>query len=414
MSKPSPIANTVAHRTPLRQTRAIVDFDTLANNLTLLAKHADAAGVMPLLKADAYGHGIVPVARQFQQLGAAMLGVANAQELEVLRKAGIDTPILVLEELFDGELESAIRNNGHLSVGDLRYAERLSQVAVRVGLDVGVHLNVDLDIGRMGLLDESVEPVAEQLAKLPGIRVYGLYGHFPNADEADLAPTRSQLQRFEQIVARIAELLPDLRYRHVANSGAVLQLGRHAAFDLVRPGIALYGIAPSPEVQVPQGVRPALSLVSRIVRINRYRRKGTVGYGMTYTAHPGAAIAVIPIGYGDGYPRALSNCGSVLIGGREAPIVGRVSMDMITVDITDHPASPQVGDSVVLIGTQADAAGAERSIEAADIAVLCDTIPYEITCNLAARIPRVYRSGGQDVAWSVAGEGLTASEGIDR
>lgn len=340
-----------------------------------------------------------------------MFGVANAQELEVLRTAGIDTPILVLEALFDAELESAIHNGGHLSVGDLAYGRRLSQAAVRAGLDVSVHLNVDLDIGRMGLLDEAVEPVAHQLSDLPGIRVCGLYGHFPSADEADLAPTRRQLQRFEQIVARLATVLPELRYRHVANSGAVLQLGGHAAFDLIRPGIALYGIAPSPEAHVPRGVRPALSLVSRIVRINRYQRKGSVGYGMTYRVGSGSSIAVIPIGYGDGYPRALSNRGSVLIGGRPAPIVGRVSMDMITVDITEHPGSPQVGDPVVLIGTQVDAAGGEHSIGAADIAALCDTIPYEITCNLAVRIPRVYRSGGQDVAWSVAGDRIPDTGG---
>ena len=379
--------------TPLRQTQVIVDFDVLDRNLALLTERIAQARVMPLVKADAYGHGIVPVARRFQQLGVAMLGVANAQELETLRTAGVSTPILVLQELFDAELESAIGNRGHLSVGSVAYAERLSRAAVRTGSEVDVHLNIDLGIGRMGLLDAAVERVAERLSKLRGIRVRGLYGHFPNADEADPAPTRSQLEHFVQVVARLAALLPRVRYRHVANSGAVLRLGAEAAFDLVRPGIALYGVAPSPDTGLSTGVRPVLSLVSRIVRINRYRRKGSVGYGMTYTAKAGAAIAVIPIGYGDGYPRALSNRGHVLIGGCTAPIVGRVSMDMITVEITRLPASPRVGDSVVLIGTQRDAAGVERSIGAAQIAALCDTIPYEITCNLAARIPRVYRSG---------------------
>lgn len=381
------------HPTPLRQTQVIVDFDVLDRNLALLTERIAHARVMPLVKADAYGHGIVPVARRFQQLGVAMLGVANAQELETLRTAGVSTPILVLQELFDAELESAIGNRGHLSVGSVAYAERLSRAAVGTGSEVDVHLNIDLGIGRMGLLDAAVERVAERLSKLRGIRVRGLYGHFPNADEADPAPTRSQLEHFVQVVARLAALLPRVRYRHVANSGAVLRLGAEAAFDLVRPGIALYGVAPGPDTGLPTGVRPVLSLVSRIVRINRYRRKGSVGYGMTYTAKAGAAIAVIPIGYGDGYPRALSNRGHVLIGGCTAPIVGRVSMDMITVEITRHPASPRVGDPVVLIGTQRDAAGVERSIGAARIAALCDTIPYEITCNLAARIPRVYRSG---------------------
>lgn len=392
--------------TPERRTRAYVDLDALAANIVALAAKAGGAGVILPVKADAYGHGMVPVARRAVAEGVSLLAVANAQELAGLREAGIDHPTVVLEDLFDNELPTAVSDpEARFNVSSLEYAGLLSDAAVAAGARARAHVNLDTGMGRMGLLtDEPVEAV-RRIAALPGIEVEGVFSHFPDADEEDLALARSQLARFTAIVADIERAGIELTYRHLANSAAIMVFADEAAFDLVRPGVSAYGMYPSTTVAQRMGqavsLRPCMTVVSAIAKVTTYDRDWTVGYGRSYRVGPGSRIAVVPVGYGDGYRRALSNRGIAVVHGTRVPVCGRVSMDMITLDVTALPEQPEVGDEVVLLGHQrwagneaaAGDTGVEReaAIFAEEMADTVETISYEITCGFTPRIPRIYR-----------------------
>jgi alanine racemase len=239
----------------------------------------------------------------------------------------------------------------------------------------------------------------------------GLYSHFPGADERDVSFARKQLRVMEDVTAALAKAGVAVRYRHIANSGALIQFPREVTWDLVRPGVAMYGMYPSDEVDTTIGLRPVMQLESRLVKITRYEREWTIGYGRTWKVGPGAVIAIVPIGYGDGFPRILSSRGTALVHGMRVPIAGRVSMDMIALDLTDLPEPAEIGDEVVLLGKQEwtpdDTPTAVRSdrITALELAALCNTITYEITCGITIRVPRVYVRGGSVVAIQSMREG---------
>ena len=396
---------------PQRRTHARVDLEALSSNLEVLAERAGGAGVILPVKADAYGHGIIPVARHAVAEGVAMLAVANAQELALLRLAGVTHPTLVLEDLFADEIPAVvIDSETRFNVSSLEYARILSDAAQAAGVEAVVHVNVDTGMGRMGLLSDDPVGAVRRIAALPGLRVEGIFTHFPDADESDLGFAEGQLARFHDIVSQLEDSGIGLRYRHIANSAAIAVFGEHAGFDLVRPGVSAYGMFPSPVVAEKMKnvlpLRPCMSLVSAIAKLSTYDRNWTVGYGRTYTVSPGSKIAVVPIGYGDGYRRALSNQGEALVHGMRVPVCGRVSMDMITLDLTGLPEEPNVGDEVVLLGQQlwpahesgaANAApegGAQparhATVTAEEMATKVGTISYEITCGLTPRVPRVY------------------------
>ena len=388
---------------PGRKTRAEIDLDAVAHNIALLRDAAGGAGVIFPVKADGYGHGMIEVARRAVTEGVTLLAVANAQELFRLRELDIDHPTLILEDLFDEELQAAVQDAGaRFNVSSPEYAQKLSAAAARRGESrevatlgpIKVHVNIDTGMGRMGLLSPDPVAAVREISTLPGIEIEGIFSHFPAADEADTSFAGEQLRSFRDLLRRLEAEGVRPRFSHIANSAGIITFGKESAFDLIRPGVSAYGMFPSRQVAEKMvdrlELRPVLTLLSAVVKVTRYDRPWTVGYGRSYTVGPGSRIAVIPVGYGDGYRRALSNNGAVVLHGRRLPVVGRVSMDMITVDTTDLPEDVAPGDEVVLIGTQ-KWRDRRATVTAEEMAEQVGTISYEISCGFTSRIPRIYR-----------------------
>lgn len=392
-------------RLPFRETRAYIDLDALHHNLERIQNRFPDQGLAPAVKADAYGHGAAAIATTCEEAGVTMMLVANLEEFLNLRDHGVRIPIIILEDLFEPEIEIAVRAGARLNTSSVEYAHTVSGIAVRLEEQAILHINIDTGMGRMGLLSADLTRDLATIAALPAVSLEGIFSHFSCSDGGDVEFSTLQIERYREAleIAAGIGILP--RYRHIANSGAILDFPDDIPFDLVRPGIAMYGMYPSETVSRDLRLQPVLSLVSRLVKVTQYDRRWSIGYGKTHWTKPGSVIGVLPIGYGDGYPRLLSNNSRVLVGGEYAPVVGRVSMDMITVDLTGIVPRPVVGDPVVIIGSQNAPAGSRRSIGAEDLARECSTIPYEITCNLSTRIPRLYLREGQLVASQTFREG---------
>jgi len=372
----------------VRPTRAIVDLDAIAHNIRRIkALVGPEVRLMAVVKADAYGHGLVPVARAALRAGAEWLGVALPEEGTALRGAGIRAPILVLGPTPPAQAEEVVAGGLDQMIHSVPLAEALSRAAGKARRRVAVHLKVDTGMGRVGVPVEEVGTLAGAIGRLPGLRLRGVMTHFAAADAPDTAHAREQLRRFHEALAS-----PELRsvpslLRHTANSAAAFALPE-ARLDMVRIGIALYGCPPSPKAPPPVPLRPALTLETRVAQMRWVPAGTTVSYGCTFVAPTRMRIATLPVGYGDGFPRALSNRGAVLLRGRRAPVVGRVCMDMVMVDVTGIPEVEE-GDAVVLLGVQ----GTE-AIPADSWAALADTISYEVLCGIAPRVPRLYIGEG--------------------
>ncbi|HET7770771.1 MAG TPA: alanine racemase, partial [Chloroflexota bacterium] len=344
---------------------------------------AAPAAVMAVLKADAYGHGALRVARTAVHNGASMLGVAVLSEAQALRDRGVTAPILVLGYTPAWLARDAVRADVSVALLSLDGARALSDAALALSRPKARgHIKVDTGMHRLGIAPEEVVPFAQAVSALPGVEIEGLFTHFAAADEADESYTRLQLSRFERVLAEWeAAGLPRPRLVHAANSAATLRFAE-ARFDMVRTGIALYGLDPSGEVRCPDGFRPALALKTQLAQVREIEPGEPVSYGRTWTARRRTRLGVLPIGYADGFRRAPANWGEVLVRGARVPLVGRVCMDMCTVDVTDVPAA-RVGDEVVLIGEQQG----ER-ITAEEVAARLGTISYEVVSQILARVPR--------------------------
>jgi alanine racemase len=372
-------------RSITRPTRAEISLEAIAANVRLARGLAGpGAEVMAVVKADAYGHGAVPVSRVALSAGAAWLGVAIPEEAVPLRAAGIGAPILVLGPIRPEQAELVVAHDLHQCVSDPRQAEVLDSLARARGRICALHLKVDTGMGRVGLPPSQVESAAKRLSALGAVRLVGLMTHFADADAEDLAFAREQLRRFGNAAAALDTAGIRVSVRHAANSAALLHFPE-ARLDLVRPGIMLYGCHPSgyPQALGP-ALRPALRLCTTISHLTHRARGEGVSYGRTFVAPRDLQVATLPIGYADGWGRLLSNRGQALIRGRRVPIVGRVCMDMTMVDVTDLP-EVQVGDEAVLIGRQ----GTEE-ITADEVARAQGTISYEVLCRIGPRVPRVY------------------------
>lgn len=364
-----------------RPTRIVVDLDHLAFNLHAIRAHVGVP-VMGIVKANAYGHGLVPVALHLQAQGVEQLGVAFVEEGIALRQAGVTVPILVMGGIFGPQVTQFITHDLEFTVSSLDKLRQAEATAQSLGRKAVIHLKVDTGMERIGVHSYSAKPLIEAALASRWCVVKGIYSHLACADDPSSPMTLLQLERFLEACAHIERAGAPMPVRHLANSGGVLHFPQ-THLDMVRPGIVLYGVLPDPASRATFTVKPALSLVSKVVYFKVVKAGNTVSYGATWAPTHDTRVVTVPIGYGDGYPRSLSSRGQVLVRGHRYPIVGRVCMDQFMVDIGHDSAWNE--DEVVLIGTQGD----ER-ISAEAVAQAAGTIPYEILVGLNDRIPREY------------------------
>ncbi len=351
---------------------------------------APGARLCAVIKADGYGHGAVPLARRMEERESVWgYAVATAEEAIELADAGLSKPILILGGVFAEELDALLARDIRLTVFSMESARACSDAAQRLGKTAVVHVKIDTGMGRIGFPcgEETVDRVA-QIAALPSLRIEGIFTHFARADEADKTFSETQIQRFLELTDAIADRGIDIPMRHMANSAAIIDLPQ-SHLDLVRAGIILYGLLPSDEVQTERiDLWPLMRLTSHVMQVKTIAPGESVSYGGTYTASREERIATIPVGYGDGYPRTLSNRGEVLIRGQRSPIVGRVCMDQFMVNVTDIEGVVP-GDEVTLIGRD----GVEE-ITMEELARLSGRFVYEFACDIGKRVPRIYVDDG--------------------
>ena len=371
------------------QTCLNIDLDALCANLDLVREKCGAK-VMAIVKADAYGMGATTVALAAEE-NADFFGVSSIAEAVEIRRAGIRKPILILGRMPVSAYPLAVEHDIRVTMFLYEDALALSQEAQRQGKNAIVHLAVDTGMSRIGFqATEDSADLCVKMAQLPNLTIEGLFSHFACADCADLTSAREQAVLFAQFDEMLKVRGVQVPIRHLNNSAGIMNFG--AKYEMVRSGIVTYGLYPSDEV-APQAlpVKPVMQWVSRVAFVKTLPAGRAIGYGSTYTTTRETVVATLPVGYADGYRRSLSNAFHVLIHGKKAPILGRVCMDQIMVDVTEIP-DVKLDDKVILIG-----ASGQEKITAEDMAAATGTINYEIVCGLSRRIPRAYYRGGKKV-----------------
>lgn len=367
----------------VRPTLVEVDLRRITENFNAIRAKVAPAKVMTILKANAYGHGLVEVARHVVSLGAGYLGVAVLEEGILLREKGITAPVLVLGGILGNQVPLFIQHDLTLTASSIEKLEQIEQAAEQMGRRARVHLKIDTGMERIGVHYYNAPQLIEASLKCRNVEVEGIFSHFANADSADLTHARLQLERFQEVLGYYEmHSLPTPPLRHIANSAAILQLPE-STFDMVRPGILLYGVYPSSEVQRTVPVQPALTWKSHVVYFKVVLPGHAVGYGSTWQTDRPVRMVTVPVGYGDGYFRAMSGKAEVIIRGKRYPVVGRIAMDQVMVNIEMDSAYND--DEVLLIGESQGV-----SVSAEDLAGWAGTIPYEILTNINTRVPRVY------------------------
>jgi alanine racemase len=369
----------------LRPTHLEVDLDVLAANYRAIAAHVAPARVMPILKANAYGHGLVEVARLLEEVGAPSVGVAYLEEGVRLRQHGVRLPVLVLGGIIGSQIPRFLEHDLTLTASSVDKLRAIDQQAAALGRTAAVHLKIDTGMERIGVHWYSAGSLLEESLRCRHLRVEGVFTHLANADGPDLGHARLQLERFAEVLSFYERrgLPPPLR--HAANSGAILQL-RESHLDLVRPGILFYGARPSPEVPNPVPVAQALRWLTRVVFFKVVQGGNPVSYGSLWSAPALTRVITLPVGYGDGYVRAMSGKAQVIVRGERYPVVGRICMDQVMVAIGADSAWN--GDQVVLLGAGDDGGAAPIGIE--EMAAWAGTIPHEVLTSINTRVPRVY------------------------
>jgi alanine racemase len=373
-----------------RATRAEIDLTAFRHNLQNLRKYLDPqTRIMAVVKADAYGHGAVPCARIAVESGAAnYLGAGVIEEGIELRENGLNAPILILGSIFPDEAEDLVRHNLATILCTQPLAQALSKEAEKQDKTVSVHIKVDTGMNRLGISPENLPALLDQVRNLKNLKIEAVSTHFSSADDEDLSVTQAQLEEFQTALTILQKEGVHTPIVHCANTSALFKFPE-SHFNMVRPGLILYGVLPSPSLRpvIDQGenpFQPVMQWKSQIILLKPIAKNQPVSYSGSFTTQRDSLIATLPIGYADGLHRMLSNKMDVLIRGRRAPQVGNICMDMILIDVTDIP-DVQAGDEVVIFGRQGD-----EMISVEELAVKGKTIPYEILCSVSKRVPRIY------------------------
>lgn len=375
----------------LNRAWAEIDLDAIAHNTREIKKlTGNKVEMMGVVKADAYGHGVLEVVRTLLDNGVTQLAVSMLDEAIQIRKMGIDVPILVLNYTDPARADEIIHNRVTQTVFSTDLAQALSIAAVRLGKDVRIHVKVDTGMTRVGFIPgyNAVRNIME-ISRLPGIILEGIFTHFASADESDKSYTLMQFERFMNLCTELTRAGIHIPVKHVCNSAGILQYPE-MHLDIVRPGIILYGLYPSREVAGKIDLRPAMTLKANVIFVKDVDKDTYVSYGRTFRTDRKSRIATIPIGYADGYTRLMSNKGRMLVNGEYAPVIGRICMDQCMLDVTDLKHDVHVGDEVVIFGRQN---GSCISVD--EIADQVGTINYELVCIIGKRIPRVYLKEGK-------------------
>lgn len=368
-----------------------INLDNIYDNISVLKENAGKnTGLVAVIKTDGYGHGAVPIAKTVADKVEAY-AVATIEEAFNLRKHNISKPIYVLGFVHSSQFETMILEEIRPAIFEYETAKEISDIASAINKTAKIHIKIDTGMGRIGFLDnDDSADIIKKISELPNIEIEGIFTHFAASDEKDKTSANSQLSRFKGMLKRLEDRNVEIPIRHIYNSAALIDFDEDV-FNQARAGIALYGLYPSEEVDKSRAdLKPSLSLYTHIVYIKTVGPGTGISYGSTYVTDKETKIATLPIGYGDGYKRNLSNKGCVIIGGKRAPIVGRVCMDQMMVDVTDVDAHE--GDLVTLIGKDGD-----EEITVEELSELAGTFNYEFVCDLGKRIPRVYYRNGEVV-----------------
>ncbi|AZO96502.1 alanine racemase [Halocella sp. SP3-1] len=370
------------------QTRPVwveINLANLKYNLGLLKERVSADTIiMAVVKADAYGHGVLPVSKTLVESGVKRLAVALPEEGFELREAGFSLPIQVMSEILPPQDELLLDYDLIPTIGRMDTALRINTLAEKKGIKKKVHIKIDTGMGRIGVCPEMANDFIMSLSQMDNLIIEGIMTHFATADEADKVYTHQQWERFQQLLNDLSESGFIIPIRHAANSATLIDLPEFQ-LNMVRPGIALYGLHPSHEMHKKLPFKPVLSWKSKVVYLKNLPLGSSISYGAAYITSRDSKIATIPLGYADGYSRLLSNKAHVLINGQKAPVRGKVCMDQFMVDVTDI-SDVNIGSEVVLVGKQGN-----EEITATEMAEIMGTINYEFVCNISNRVPRIYR-----------------------
>lgn len=366
----------------VRPTKVEVDLKILADNFNAIKANVNNSKVMPILKANAYGHGLVRVAQLYEKLKADYLGVAVVEEGILLREMGIKIPILVLGGVWGNQIPLFLKHNLIITASSIDKLKQIDETAAQMKTKAIVHLKIDTGMERIGVHHYNAEKFLDEAYLSKNIIVEGIYSHLATAESEDLSFTNLQLERFNEVLEYFNKHSIEPPYRHISNSGAILQIPE-ANLDMVRPGILLFGVYPSKDIRKTIAVKPALTWKSLIVYFKVIKARNAVGYGLTWKHDHNIRAVTIPVGYGDGYFRSMSHKAKVLLNGKLYPAIGNIAMDQIVVNIENDSAYN--GDEVILLGSDGN-----NSITAEDLAEWAGTIPYEILTNINTRVPRIY------------------------
>lgn len=364
-----------------RVTRAIIDLNAIGSNVAAVRKLiGPRRDLMAVIKADAYGHGASEVGGTALESGATCLGVALPEEGEELRSHGINAPVLVLGMIHPGEVFKVVQARLEQTLCTLETAEALDQAARASSMKINVHVKVDTGMGRIGVNPHEAVEFVHRISRFKNLHLKGVFSHLPCADEPDKTFTRSQIQLFRNLLREIEASGIQIPLKHLANSAGIMNFPE-SHLDLARPGIMLYGLSPSARMDHSVTLKPAMTLKTRIAYVKQVPLGTPISYGHTFSCHRPMRVATLPVGYGDGYSRGLSNRGYAMIRNTRAPLIGRVCMDMCMFDVTDME-DVQPGDEAVLFGNK-------PTVD--ELARLLDTINYELVCAVGKRVPRIYK-----------------------